>query len=109
MMFCPKCGTILIPKKEKGKTILACPNSTCNFVNNKPEEAKQKEVMKQEKDIDVLDQKQGNETLPITDAECPKCGNDKAYYWLMQTRAADEPETKMLKCVKCNHTWRDYS
>ncbi|MEK6946569.1 MAG: transcription factor S, partial [Nanoarchaeota archaeon] len=31
-----------------------------------------------------------------------------AYFWLVQTRAGDEPETKFLKCEKCGHTWRDY-
>lgn len=58
--------------------------------------------------VDVVDQDKG-ETLPLTDASCPKCGNDKAYYWLIQTRASDEPETKFLRCAACKHTWRDYS
>ncbi|MBI2108536.1 transcription factor S, partial [Candidatus Woesearchaeota archaeon] len=31
-----------------------------------------------------------------------------AYFWLVQTRAGDEPETKFLRCEKCSHTWRDY-
>ena len=47
--------------------------------------------------------------LPETDAECPRCHHKKAYFWEVQTRAADEPATKFLKCTKCKHTWRDYS
>jgi DNA-directed RNA polymerase subunit M len=27
---------------------------------------------------------------------------------LRQTRAADEPETKIYRCVKCQHSWREY-
>ena len=49
------------------------------------------------------------ESHPLSDAECPKCGHNKAYFWLQQTRAGDEPETKFMKCEKCKHTWRDYS
>ncbi|MBD3310349.1 transcription factor S, partial [Candidatus Woesearchaeota archaeon] len=49
------------------------------------------------------------ETDPVTKAECPKCHNKEAYYWEVQTRAADEPPTKFLKCTKCKHIWRDYS
>ena len=37
-----------------------------------------------------------------------ECGLGKARFWLVQTRASDEPETKFFKCEKCKHTWRDY-
>jgi DNA-directed RNA polymerase subunit M len=40
---------------------------------------------------------------------CEKCGNNAAYFWTQQTRAADEPETRFFKCTKCKHTWREYS
>lgn len=49
------------------------------------------------------------ETLPITEAECPKCKNKEAYWWLRQTRGGDEPETRFFKCTKCKHTWRERS
>lgn len=48
------------------------------------------------------------EVHPKTDEKCPKCGNDKAYYWSVQTRAADESPTRFYKCTKCSHTWREY-
>ena len=47
------------------------------------------------------------DTLPLTDADCPKCEHEKAYYWLVQTRAGDEADTKFLKCEKCKHTSRN--
>lgn len=40
--------------------------------------------------------------------QCPKCGNFGAYWETMQTRGADEPETKFLTCVSCGHRWREY-
>jgi len=105
-MFCPKCGSIMVPKKEKEKSFLAC--TGCGFVNKSKEKIELKETIKK-KSPDIEIASEDEETLPITDSECPKCKNSKAYYWLVQTRAGDEPETKFLKCTKCKHTWRDYS
>ena len=47
-------------------------------------------------------------TLPKTNVECPKCFHNEAFWVLRQTRAADEPETKIYRCVKCTHSWREY-
>lgn len=105
-MFCPKCGSILIPKKVENKKVLAC---SCGYKSKEKDFATIKETVKDtSKEVEVIE-KDDYETLPQTDAECPKCGHKKAYYWLVQTRASDEPETKFLKCEKCKHTWRDYN
>ena len=34
MMFCPKCGAILLPKKVDNKNTMAC--SSCGFVDKNP-------------------------------------------------------------------------
>lgn len=105
MMFCPKCGSLLKPKNEKGKSILAC---SCGYSLKPKEEVSVKEEMKgKEQSIEIVSD--NDKTLPVTDAECSKCKNKKAYFWLIQTRAGDEPETKFLKCTSCKHTWRDYN
>jgi len=104
-MFCPKCGAILLPKKDGSKTKLAC---SCGFSSTKLKPEGIKEKMKDSAKVDVVEN-DDIDTLPITKAECPKCKCPEAYYWLVQTRAGDEPETKFLKCKKCKHTWRDYS
>ena len=103
-MFCPKCGSILKPVKDKGKIVMGC---SCGYSDKKIKGQIKEEVKKETKEVQVAE---GNtEHLPLTDEECPKCGHLKAYYWLVQTRAGDEPETKFLKCQKCSHQWRDYS
>ena len=107
MQFCPKCKGIMIPKKEGTKTIMFCPkcgNKIKDFVETKIEE----KMVKEKKNVEVVDSAEF-EHLPETEAECPKCNNEKAHYWTMQTRAGDEPETKFFRCTKCRHTWRDYS
>ncbi|GAH37902.1 unnamed protein product, partial [marine sediment metagenome] len=40
--------------------------------------------------------------------KCKKCGNEKAFFWTVQTRSGDEAETKFFKCTKCEFTWREY-
>ena len=45
---------------------------------------------------------------PTVEIKCPKCKNMRAYFWTLQTRAADEDETKFYQCKKCKHTWRVY-
>tara|TARA_B100001971_G_C18061306_1_gene468105 strand:- start:541 stop:858 length:318 start_codon:yes stop_codon:yes gene_type:complete len=104
-MFCPKCGSILMPKKDDNKKTLMC---SCGYKTNKFEGMKIKDAAaEKQKEIEVIE-KSELETLPKAKVICPKCGHTEAYFWLMQTRAGDEPETKFLKCVKCRHTWRDY-
>lgn len=105
-MFCPKCGSILLPKVEKGKAIISC---SCGYKNKegteKVEIKESTSIKKTERTYEVIEEK---ENLPLTYVDCPKCKHTKAYYWTKQTRAADEPETRFFKCEKCKHTWREY-
>ena len=104
MMFCPKCGSILTQRKEKNKSFMGC---SCGFIlKSGGVEVKEESKVKDEK-VEIVDA--SKEVLPVSDAECEKCNNDKAYFWMVQTRAGDEPETKFYKCTKCSFTWRDYS
>lgn len=106
MIFCHKCGAIMIPKKDrKGVTRLVC--GGCGYKSNKRESIVLREKIEVGRDkIEVVDKRV--ETLPKTKEECPKCKNKEAFYWSVQTRAADEAETRFFKCTKCNHTWRLY-
>ncbi len=112
MKFCPNCGTLMRPSIKDGKKVMVC--RKCGYV----EEPKTKTAYKitskikhspREKTI-VIDSKKESETLPkLKDVVyCPKCGYNEVYYWIMQTRAADEPPTRFYRCVKCGHVWREY-
>ena len=104
MLFCPKCGSILKSKEEKDKRVLFC---SCGYTNKEVEVAEIKETIRNtQKEVEVVSD-DDHTTLPLVDAECPKCKHTKAFYWLQQTRAGDEPETKFMRCEKCKHTWRD--
>ncbi len=103
MNFCPKCGSLLIPHKTKDKLIVKC---KCGY-KGEAEDVVITEKIDKQKEIEVIEKE---ETMhPIVDAECPKCGHDKAEFWTRQTRSADEAETRFFKCVKCGNIWREYS
>jgi len=102
MKFCPKCGFLLKPKQDK----LVCSN--CGYEEEKGKEAKitTKEKIPEKIKTGIL--KEEAMAYPVTAATCPKCGHKEAYFWSVQTRAADEAETSFFRCTKCKHTWREY-
>jgi len=113
--FCPKCGTRLILKKAKGKEALqlVCPKG-----HYSKQEAPEKVTPSAEKVfqhspsqmVAVIDREAAElRTLPTINVECPNCGNNKAYVWLVQTRSAEEPSTQFMRCTRCNYTFREMS
>ncbi len=106
-MFCPKCGSILIPKKigEKVSIVCSCGYASKDKAVGKITEKVREKPEHEERQVGAAEEKI---TAPVTEIECPKCHNDKAYYWTRQTRAGDEGETKFFQCTKCKHTWREY-
>ncbi len=101
MQFCPKCGAILIMKVKN----YGCPR--CNYSTKEKIKLISSEKTEEKKEIPVIKEKD-SEIYPIVDSDCQKCGNTKAYFWTVQTRASDEAETKFFKCTKCSHIRRDY-
>ncbi|UCG68704.1 MAG: transcription factor S [Thermoplasmata archaeon] len=100
-MFCPECKSLMFPIEG---------NFECRKCGHKikieghestsiQEVAEERETLVVEGDL---------ETLPKTRIECPDCKNKEAYWILRQTRAADEPETRIYRCTKCGHTWREF-
>jgi len=106
MQFCNQCGTVL--SLDLKKHSLSCQRcganepiqSTIEYTNNKNPQDK----------IVVLGSKERNlRTMPQVRVECPKCGNNHAFYWMVQTRSIDESATQFFRCTECKHTWREYS
>ena len=102
MMFCEKCGTLIVPNEKKQ---LKC--SSCGYKSKQKSLVIKEKVNNKKPAIEIVDKT--IETLPKTEVECPKCGNNQAFYWTAQTRASDEGETIFYKCIKCSNQWRDYS
>ena len=98
-MFCDKCGSILVPDDSGG---FSCPQ--CGA---KGSDVDLSEGSKSTKDVFMVEEGK-DETLPKINIKCPKCGNNEAYYFVYQTRSADEAPTTFYTCTKCGHKWRQY-
>ncbi len=105
MEFCPNCDVQL--KNDNG--LLSCPK--CKYVKEKIDKTTKKSeeiddgiLVMEESDLDQA--KALESTIKI---DCEKCHNQEGVWWSLQTRSADEPETRFYRCTKCNHTWRDYT
>ena len=106
MKFCSKCGTMCT--LDHKKRCYVCPN--CGIEQPMTEEIKiTREAKVTDKIVVIGKKEQSLHTMSQVKAECPKCGNDKASCWMVQTRGIDESSTQFYRCTKCGHTWRDYS
>lgn len=101
MEFCPKCGAVLLTKVKNS----ACPR--CKYTKKGAVELSIKEKINESNEIAVVKKDLGS-TAPVVNEDCVKCGHGKAYFWMVQTRSSDESPTKFFKCLKCEHTRRDY-
>ncbi len=96
-MFCKKCSNLLFPKEGK----MRC---SCGYTQ---EEGKITDKKKKKESIIAVEEKK-IEILPKMKYDCIKCKNTDAYFWTLQTRSADEPETRFFKCTKCENVVREY-
>ncbi|MCF2137133.1 MAG: transcription factor S [Candidatus Thorarchaeota archaeon] len=107
MEFCDKCGAMMVPVTlEDGKRVLKC--RSCGNIKELSGSLKvSREISKTPRDK-IIVVEDDSVPMPITKATCPKCGNNEAYYWTVQTRRGDESATEFYRCTKCKHTWRNY-
>lgn len=102
MEFCQKCGSMILIEKDKANCV------NCGFKPKKKPKIESSEKMNVKESVAVIKEGQDDNTNPVVEMICQKCKNKKAYFWVLQTRASDEAETKFYKCTKCAHTWRVY-
>ena len=107
MEFCKKCNSLMLPEKKGNEIYLKC--TKCNY--REKLEASKSKTLKLTKKLEtkkIITIENENIPLPTTEKVCPNCGHTQAFYFLQQTRAADEPPTQFFKCKKCGHIWREY-
>ena len=101
---CKKCGSMMVPEKKASHTLIKC--RKCGHSEKRDiKDFKITDECKKEKIVIMSDD---SVELPVTEKMCPKCEHIKAYYFLRQTRSADEPPTQFFKCINCGYGWREY-
>ncbi|MFC6988946.1 transcription factor S [Haloplanus sp. GCM10025708] len=105
MEFCDECGSMM--QTQDGKWV--CTNADCGFT--KPRNEEQEKVSMTTTDAqeesEIIESTGGSSGLPTTEANCPNCDNDTAYWYMQQIRSADESETRFFVCTECEHKWRE--
>ncbi|AGI47205.1 DNA-directed RNA polymerase, subunit M/Transcription elongation factor TFIIS [Thermoplasmatales archaeon BRNA1] len=92
----------MFPKDGK----YVCRNPDCGY--EEPISGNAQTFTTKAKNTETIVMEEGGATLPKARVTCPACGYTEAYYNVRQTRAADEPETIMYRCCKCNNRWNQY-
>jgi DNA-directed RNA polymerase subunit M len=110
MEFCPSCGKRMVLKRIKDGTVFVCTSCKCQKTAKKAAAVKAF-VPKNVRETIVVIGKEDQKLTPNPTAsiKCPKCENNLAFTWQVQTRAGDEGATQFFRCTKCNHTFRLYT
>jgi DNA-directed RNA polymerase subunit M len=98
--FC-ECGGAMVPA---GENKLKC--RTCGKIVDRKVSAAKIVTRNEKKEVLVFEN--NDPDLPTMEKECESCGNNRAFFFIKQTRASDEPPTRFFRCTKCKHTWREY-
>jgi transcription factor S len=113
MDFCPNCGSMLFTKAiESGSQamiILTC--KRCGYKSkNIATDGKLdlRTIQHNPKQmVAVIDKEKDVSVKPTIQIDCPRCGNNTAYVWQVQTRGADESSTQFSRCTNCGYTFRE--
>lgn len=101
-MFCSKCGSLMFPEGD----VMRCRRCGNEERLSAADHTTVRAEMKKDSGLLIVDSVAN--TLPTTKIKCPKCGHNEAFWVLRQTRAADEPETRIYRCTNCSYSWREY-
>lgn len=90
-----------------GQNRFECPTCPYHFIITK--RYFERKTIKRKEVEDILGGKGAWDNVDQTNVQCPneKCRNDRAYWYQLQIRSADEPMTAFYKCTKCAKEWRE--
>lgn len=110
MEFCPTCEKRMVLSRTKNGPVFICPVCKCKKSTDSSATIKAVVSKKPRETIVVIGKEdQGLKTNPTAQIACPKCENNLAYTWQVQTRAGDEGATQFFRCTKCGYTFRLYT
>ncbi|WP_435360959.1 transcription factor S [Haloarchaeobius sp. DFWS5] len=103
MEFCDECGSMM---KTEGDYWVC---GSCGHEKARDSVAEASMVTTEAQEVsEVVDVSDAEDKgLARTDARCPQCSNEEAYWYMQQIRSADESETRFFICTECEHKWRE--
>ncbi|ORZ09155.1 hypothetical protein BCR42DRAFT_423839 [Absidia repens] len=106
MLFCPQCSNLLLVQNDGGQMFYC---QTCPYQFNIQSKLTTRKMLDRKEVDDVLGGAKAWENVDSTEATCPKCEHERAYFMQIQIRSADEPSSIFYKCCNqdCEHQWRE--
>ncbi|KAL1974011.1 hypothetical protein VTN31DRAFT_5571 [Thermomyces dupontii] len=113
LTFCPNCSNALTisradPSSQYPLGVNRFECRTCPYQYIVDCAYYEDTMMKRKEVEDVFGGKDdfGGDTMAT---QCPSetCNGDRAYFFQLQIRSADEPMTTFLKCTTCGTRWRE--
>ena len=84
---------------------------TCPYIYPINETLIQRRLLAQKQVDDILGGEAAWDNVDQTAAQCPNTAGcedgDRAYFFQLQIRSADEPMTTFYKCTKCHFQWKE--
>ncbi|EEH04766.1 DNA-directed RNA polymerase III [Histoplasma capsulatum var. duboisii H88] len=114
LTFCPNCSNALTisradpsPRYPLGVNRFEC--RTCPYQYILDRTYYERTEMKRKEVSDVLGGKDEWKNADSQGTQCPAegCDGDRAYFYQLQIRSADEPMTTFFKCTTCGARWRE--
>jgi len=98
---------MLVVSRATGENKFEC--STCPYEYPILRNYTNRTVLTRKEADDVLGGEDAWKNVDQTEAQCPKCENNRAFYMQLQIRSADEPMTTFYRCtvLQCSAQWRD--
>ncbi len=100
MEFCDECGSMM--KTDDGTWVCG----SCGYEKGR-DESRSYTVTEGQETTEIIESTTEESGLPTTEVVCPKCGHNRANWYMQQIRSADESETRFLICTECEHKWRE--
>jgi len=100
MLFCPRCGTLLLVENSVPVRFYC---RTCSYIHTVTEKMRSKQVGQKKKHSTIetrSDDKQKDSSMV-----CPKCSNVGIFFDTAQARSADEGSTYYYECRECGYKW----
>lgn len=105
MHFCPCCGNLLLVEDAGTGMRFCCP--TCQYTHDIERVYSTKVKTKRKEKDDILGGDSAWANVDRTEAKCPYCPCNQAFFMQIQIRSADEPMSTFYRCVDCSKQWND--
>ncbi|ODV92929.1 hypothetical protein CANCADRAFT_95448 [Tortispora caseinolytica NRRL Y-17796] len=107
LTFCPRCMNSCCVAESESGVQFACLTCPYRCPIGPRTVISERKMLKSKEVDDILGGASAWDNVDQTSAHCDACDNNKAYFFQLQIRSADEPMTTFLRCTNCGKQWKE--